>query len=46
VVHVALSWRLRRDEVDNGWVDAMCCVEPFHKIAGFYVLGPMVILVF
>jgi hypothetical protein len=47
VVHVASSQRLRRVEVEDGWVDATGCVGPFcTKIVVFYVLGPRGNLVF
>jgi hypothetical protein len=47
VVHVAPSWRLRRDQVENGRVDAMGCIRPCCPyFAIFYVLGPRGIIVF
>jgi hypothetical protein len=30
VVYVAPSWRLHQDQVEDGRVDAMGCVEPFY----------------
>jgi hypothetical protein len=47
VVHVAPSWRLRRDQVEAGRVDVMGCVRPCCPyFAIFYVLGPRGIIVF
>jgi hypothetical protein len=38
---------LRRDEVKDGHVDAMCCVGPFYpKIVVFFVLVTKDVLVF
>jgi hypothetical protein len=47
VVHVALSRRLRQDQVEDRWVKAMGCVGlcyPYFAI--FYVLGFRGIVVF
>jgi hypothetical protein len=45
--HVAPSWRLCRDQVEDGWVDAMGCVGPCYPyFSVFYVLGPKGIVVF
>jgi hypothetical protein len=39
VVHVTSSLMLRRDEVEDGWVDVTGCVGPsYPKISVFYVL--------
>jgi hypothetical protein len=47
VVHVAPSWRSRRDQVEDGRVDATGCVGPCYPyFAIFYVLGPRGIVVF
>jgi hypothetical protein len=47
LLHVAPLQRLRRVEVEDGWVDTMGCVAPFYpNITVFYVLGPMSDLVF
>jgi hypothetical protein len=47
VVHVAPSWRLGRDQVEDGRVDAMGCVGPdYPYFVVFYVLCPGDILVF
>jgi hypothetical protein len=47
VVHVAPSWRLRRDQVKDGWVDAMDCVRPSYPyFVVFCVLGARGIVVF
>jgi hypothetical protein len=47
MVHVASSWRLRRDQVKDGRVDVMGCIGPFYpNFAIFYVLGPRGILSF
>jgi hypothetical protein len=47
VVHVASSWRLRREEAEDGWVDTMGCVRTFYpKIAFSNVLDPRRISVF
>jgi hypothetical protein len=44
---VALSWRLRRVEVEDGLIDATGCVQPFYqKITISSVLAPMDIVVF
>jgi hypothetical protein len=44
---VAPSWRLRRDQVEDGRVDAMGCVGPdYPYFAVFYLLGPRGIVVF
>jgi hypothetical protein len=35
------SQRLRRVEVEDGWIDATGCVRPFYpKITVFYILDP------
>jgi hypothetical protein len=40
VVHVAPSRRLRRGQVEDGWVDAIGCVGPWYPyFVVFYVLG-------
>jgi hypothetical protein len=47
VVHVALSWRLHRDQVKNGWVNATGCIGPCYPyFVIFIALGLMGILVF
>jgi hypothetical protein len=47
MVHVASLWRLRREEVEDGQVDAMGCVGPFYpKIIVSSVLDFMGIIVF
>jgi hypothetical protein len=47
VVHVAPSQRLRRDQVEDGWVDATGCVRPCCPyFVVFYVLGYRDIVVF
>jgi hypothetical protein len=47
VVHVAPSRRLRRDEAEDGRVNAMGCVRPFYlTFIVFIVLVPMGIVVF
>jgi hypothetical protein len=47
LVNVASSWRLRRGEAEDGWVDAMGYVGPLYpNFVIFYVLGPRGILVF
>jgi hypothetical protein len=47
VVHVAPLQRLRRDQVEDGWVDVMNCVRPCYAyFTVFYVLGPRGIIVF
>jgi hypothetical protein len=44
---VAPSWRLHRDQVEDGQVDAMGCVRPCYSyFAVFYVLGLRGIVVF
>jgi hypothetical protein len=46
VVHVAPSRRFHRDQVADGWVNAMGCVGSCYPyFAIFYVLGPRGILV-
>jgi hypothetical protein len=46
VVHVALSWRLRRIEVEDGQVDTMSYVGPCYRyFAVFFVLCRRGILV-
>jgi hypothetical protein len=47
VVHVAPSWRLREDQVEDGRVDAIDRVRPCYPyFAIFDVLGPSGSLVF
>jgi predicted membrane-bound mannosyltransferase len=47
VVHMASSWRLCREEAEDGWVDVTDCFGPFyHKIVVFSVLGSSDIVVF
>jgi hypothetical protein len=47
VVHVAPSWRLRQDQVEDEWVDVMGYVGPCYPyFIVFYVLGPSGIVVF
>jgi hypothetical protein len=47
VVHVASSPMLHRGHVEDGRVDVMGSVKPFHpKIVVFYGLGPRGILFF
>jgi hypothetical protein len=47
VVHVASSRRLRRDQVEDGRVDAMGYVRPCYPyFIVFYVLDPSGIVVF
>jgi hypothetical protein len=46
MVHMSSSWRLRRVEAKDGWVDVMGCVGPIYpNFAIFYVLGPRDIIV-
>jgi hypothetical protein len=41
VVHVAPSRRLRRDQVEDGWVNAMGCIGPCSPcFVVFFVLCP------
>jgi hypothetical protein len=41
IVHVASSWRLRRVEAEDGWVDPTGCIRPFYpNFVVFYVLDP------
>jgi hypothetical protein len=45
--YVTLSRRLRRDQVKDGWVDAIGCVRPCYPyFIVSYVLVPMSIVVF
>jgi hypothetical protein len=47
VVHMASSWRLHRDEAEDGRVNVMRCIGLFyHKIIVFYVLGSRGNLIF
>jgi hypothetical protein len=47
VVHVASSWKLRREEAKDGRANAIGCVGPFYpKIVVSSVLGPRGIVVF
>jgi hypothetical protein len=47
VVHVTPSQRLRRDQVEDGRVDATGCVGPCYSyFAIFYILDPRSIVVF
>jgi hypothetical protein len=47
LVHVATLWRLRRVEVEDGWVDTIGCVGPLYlKIIISSVLGPKRVVVF
>jgi hypothetical protein len=47
VVHATPSRRLRRDQVEDTWVNMMDCVEPrHHYFVVSYVLGPRGIVVF
>jgi hypothetical protein len=47
VLHVAPSWMLDEDQVEDGRVDATSCVRPFYSnFVVFYVLGSRGILVF
>jgi hypothetical protein len=47
VVHATPLRRLRRDQVEDRWVNAMDCVEPRHPyFAVPYVLSPRGIVVF
>jgi hypothetical protein len=47
VVHVAPSRRLRRDQVEDGRVNATGCIGPYYPcFAIFHVLGPRDIIVF
>jgi hypothetical protein len=47
MVHVASSRRLRREEAEDGRVDATDCVGPFYpKIISSSVLDPRGIVVF
>jgi hypothetical protein len=40
MVHVVSLWRSRRDEVKDGWVDAMSCIRLFYpNFAVFIILG-------
>jgi hypothetical protein len=46
-MHVASSWRLRRDEAEDGLVNAMGYVGHFYlKIDAFYILATRDNLVF
>jgi hypothetical protein len=46
VVHVPQSRRLHRSQVEDGWVDAMGCVELCYPcFAIFILLGPRGIVV-
>jgi hypothetical protein len=45
-VHVAPSRRLRRRQVENGWVDVTGCVGPYYPtFTVFNVLGSRGIIV-
>jgi hypothetical protein len=47
VVHVTLSRRLRREEAEDGWINATGCVGPFYpKIVVSSVLGSRGTVVF
>jgi hypothetical protein len=47
MVHVALSQRLRQDQVEDGRVDATCCVGSYYScFVIFYVLCLRGILIF
>jgi hypothetical protein len=47
VVYVALSWRLRRDKVEDGRVDVTGCVRPCYPyLFVFYVVDTRGIVVF
>jgi hypothetical protein len=45
VVHVAPSWRLRRNQIEDGWVDVTDCIGPFCPIFTVFILGSRDILV-
>jgi hypothetical protein len=47
MVHMSSSWRLRRDQVEDGWVDAMGYVVLCYPcFTVFFLLGPRGTLVF
>jgi hypothetical protein len=47
MVHVTSSWRSRRVEAEDGWVNVIDCIEPFYsKIIVFNILGTKDVLVF
>jgi hypothetical protein len=47
VVHVASSRRMRRDQVEDGRIDATDCVGPCYPyFTVFYILGHRGIIVF
>jgi hypothetical protein len=47
MVHVASSWRMRRSEAEDGWIDMMGCVGPCYPyFAVFNVLDRRDSLVF
>jgi hypothetical protein len=47
IVHVVSSWKLRRDQVEDRWVDATDCVGPCYAyFTIFILLCPRDILVF
>jgi hypothetical protein len=47
MVHVVSSWRLRRVEAEDGWVDATGCIKLFFpNFVIFVVLGLRDVLVF
>jgi hypothetical protein len=44
---VTPSRRLRRNQVEDGWIDAMGCIRPYYPYFDvFYVLGSRDIIVF
>jgi hypothetical protein len=47
VVHVPPSWMSREDEVKDGQIDAMGCIELcYHCFTIFYVLGSRGMIIF
>jgi hypothetical protein len=46
-VHVAPSWRLRRNQIEDERIDGMGYIEPCYLcFAVFFVLGSRCILIF
>jgi hypothetical protein len=47
MVHMVSLQRLRRCQVEDGWVDVTGCIGPYYPcFIVFFVLGPSYILVF
>jgi hypothetical protein len=38
MVHVPSSWRSRRDETEDGWVDATCCIGLFYPNFAIFIV--------